>query len=60
MKKTIYKIKNSQFMILYTGSPIHIIKIKVVQVGGRHLRVSFFIGDHPMSINLTEKVASKL
>ncbi|HDR7677139.1 hypothetical protein RE438_28930 (plasmid) [Bacillus wiedmannii] len=24
-------------------SPIHIIKIKVVQVGGRHLRVSFFI-----------------
>ncbi|TFW50512.1 hypothetical protein ES895_23185 [Bacillus sp. 007/AIA-02/001] len=24
------------------GSPIHIIKIKVVQVG-RHLRVSFFI-----------------
>ncbi|KAA0787911.1 hypothetical protein EXW45_05435 [Bacillus wiedmannii] len=24
------------------GSPIHIIKIKVVQVGGRHLWVSFF------------------
>ncbi|TXR67586.1 hypothetical protein DN395_01775 [Bacillus sp. AR18-7] len=23
------------------GSPIHIIKIKMVQVGGRHLRVSF-------------------
>ncbi|MBN6705925.1 hypothetical protein FML83_14640 [Bacillus thuringiensis] len=23
------------------GIPIHIIKIKVVQVGGRHLRVSF-------------------
>ncbi|KAB2447108.1 hypothetical protein CN325_30105 [Bacillus thuringiensis] len=22
--------------------PIHIIKIKMVQVGGRHLRVSFF------------------
>ena len=28
------------------GSPIHIIKIKVVQVG-RHLWVSFFIGDPP-------------
>jgi len=25
------------------GSPIHIIKIKVVHVGGRHLRVSFFV-----------------
>ncbi|TBX57698.1 hypothetical protein E0M28_27710 [Bacillus toyonensis] len=25
------------------GSPIHIIKIKVVQVEGRHLRVSFFV-----------------
>ncbi|AVI60551.1 hypothetical protein A6J74_29795 (plasmid) [Bacillus sp. FDAARGOS_235] len=25
------------------GSPIHIIKIKVVQVGGRHLRVSFLL-----------------
>ncbi|KAB2354100.1 hypothetical protein F8503_29130 [Bacillus toyonensis] len=24
-------------------SPIHIIKIKVVQVGGRHLRVSFLL-----------------
>ncbi|KAA0796726.1 hypothetical protein DN398_25355 [Bacillus sp. JAS102] len=25
------------------GRPIHIIKIKVVQVGGRHLKVSFFM-----------------
>jgi len=25
------------------GSPIHIIKIKVVQVGERHLRVSFLL-----------------
>ncbi|AZJ23917.1 hypothetical protein CN575_18940 [Bacillus wiedmannii] len=29
------------------GSPIHIIKIKVVQVGERHLRVSFLYGKIP-------------
>ncbi|QDQ03679.1 hypothetical protein EKQ63_00460 (plasmid) [Bacillus sp. BD59S] len=32
-------------------SPIHIIKIKVVQVGGRHLWVSFFIGARQIIIN---------
>ncbi|VXC71188.1 conserved hypothetical protein [Bacillus mycoides] len=35
---------NKYSKILFGWSPIHIIKIKVVQVGGRHLRVSFLYG----------------
>ena len=29
------------FLLTAHGSPIHIIKIKMVQIGGSHLRVSF-------------------
>ncbi|MBE7128456.1 hypothetical protein FT639_22670 [Bacillus mycoides] len=32
----------------WDGSPIHIIKIEVVQVGERHLRVSFFLSIIPL------------
>ncbi|KAA0787909.1 hypothetical protein EXW45_05425 [Bacillus wiedmannii] len=36
------------------GSPIHIIKIKVVQVGGRHLRVSFLYGMNNKNYDIIE------
>ncbi|ADY24917.1 hypothetical protein BK722_18100 [Bacillus thuringiensis serovar finitimus] len=41
--KKAFSIINKRDIIVFDTHTIHIIKIKVVQVGGRHLRVSFFL-----------------